>query len=129
MPYEISASIGLLARMAQGSATPAATPSTRQGGKPVPDAGNAVPQPESSPPPERAEVDLSRVAEVLDRFMNEFDRALTFSFDESLGRTVIVVTDPETGEVIRRIPPDEALEMFRAVQGASKRASLLDVVA
>lgn len=35
--------------------------------------------------------------------------SLAFSIDQSAGKTVVRVTDSETGEVLRRIPPEEML--------------------
>jgi len=36
---------------------------------------------------------------------------LQFSVNEASGRTVVTVTDAQTGEVIREIPPSEQLNL------------------
>jgi flagellar protein FlaG len=55
--------------------------------------------------------DLSDVVVELNRFMKTSNRAIEFSLDKSTGDTVVKVTDPSTGEVVRQIPSDEALSL------------------
>ncbi|MCZ6895643.1 MAG: flagellar protein FlaG [Gammaproteobacteria bacterium] len=43
-------------------------------------------------------------------------RSLQFSVDEISGRTVITVVDKETNEVIRQIPPKEALALAQRLE-------------
>ncbi len=46
-------------------------------------------------------------------------RSLQFSVDESTGRTVIKVIDKESGDVIKEIPPEEALRLAEKIQEMS----------
>jgi flagellar protein FlaG len=50
----------------------------------------------------------------LNDFMQQENRALLFSVDDASGRTVIKVTDTETQEVIRQIPPEQALAIMHS---------------
>jgi len=43
-------------------------------------------------------------------------RELEFSVDEDSGRTIVKVTDSETGDVIRQMPAEEALEVSRHIK-------------
>lgn len=58
-------------------------------------------------PQERA-LEVREAIEKLNAQMRDTGRALAFSVDESLNRTVVTVTNSETGTVVRQIP-DEAL--------------------
>lgn len=58
-------------------------------------------------PQERAR-EVREAIESLNAQMRDTGRALAFSVDESLNRTVVTVTNSETGTVVRQIP-DEAL--------------------
>ncbi len=41
---------------------------------------------------------------------------LSFSVDEELGKVIIVVTDPESGEVVRQIPSEEVQHLQRRLR-------------
>jgi flagellar protein FlaG len=43
------------------------------------------------------------------------DTRLTFTIDEDTGETVISIIDSETGEVIKKIPPDEILSLKKRI--------------
>ena len=43
-------------------------------------------------------------------------RELEFSVDEDSGRTIVKVTDSKTGDVIRQMPAEEALEVSRHIK-------------
>ncbi len=47
----------------------------------------------------------------LNDYVQNIRRTLSFSLDESTGRTVIRVYDSETKELIREIPPEETLRL------------------
>lgn len=53
-------------------------------------------------------------------------RAVTFQVDSKSGETYITVLDPETGEVIREIPPEELRELAEKLQQAT--GSVVDVL-
>ncbi len=41
--------------------------------------------------------------------------SLSFSIDNSTGKTIVRITDAQTGEMIRQIPSEEMLEIARSV--------------
>jgi flagellar protein FlaG len=43
------------------------------------------------------------------------DTRLTFTIDEDTGETVISIINSETGEVIKKIPPDEILSLKKRI--------------
>jgi flagellar protein FlaG len=43
-------------------------------------------------------------------------RTLSFSIEESTGRTVIKVYDAETEELIRQIPPEETIRLAEVIE-------------
>ncbi|EWH09464.1 hypothetical protein DS2_12308 [Catenovulum agarivorans DS-2] len=54
------------------------------------------------------------VAEVSE-FINAQNRQLNFDYDDSSNRSVIKVTDSESGEVIRQIPSEEMLKLAQRI--------------
>lgn len=55
----------------------------------------------------------------LNEFLKQEHYSLEFSLDQTLGRVVIRITDAETDQLIRQIPPEEVLAMVRHLaQGA-----------
>lgn len=52
---------------------------------------------------------IRKAASDLNDFAKQIQTSLKFSVDESSGRSVITVTDSQTGEVIRQIPAKEIL--------------------
>lgn len=71
------------------------------------------------------------IAELNDYLQHE-QRALHFSVDDTTGQTVIKVTDTESDQVIRQIPPEEILSVMRSLaegQGeADPRGLLMDAL-
>ncbi len=96
-------------------------PVLNEGGKDVPPAGARLPA-QAPPAPEPA--DLTRMIEALNDFMSSSKRSLHFRYDESAGRTIITVVDPNSGEIVRQIPPEEMLALARSA--VSGRALLFD---
>ena len=80
-----------------------ATPN-RQDGNPVPESGKSAP-----PAPKPA--DLHAAIAQIQRFLAQSSLQLEFVVDEGSGRTIIRVSDPETGQTIRQIPPEEILKL------------------
>jgi uncharacterized FlaG/YvyC family protein len=107
----------------QATAAPrdAAQPQARSG-NPMPVAGAGQPL---APVADAAPPDLSRSAEVLDRYLAESQRSLRFLRDPGAGRTIILVVDPGTGEVLRQIPARERLALARWI--AEPRPSVIDL--
>ena len=87
---------------------PAARPETA-----APASGKDVP----APAPKIA--DLKKMVERLNEFVSDVQRDLKFSVDDASGRTVITVYHAETGEIVRQIPSEEALQIARAVAEGS----------
>lgn len=52
----------------------------------------------------------------INSFVQTQQRNLEFSVDEDTGMTVVKVVDPQTGDVIRQIPSEVALNLARALQ-------------
>jgi flagellar protein FlaG len=50
----------------------------------------------------------------LNDYMQQEQRSLQFSVDDASGRTVVTITDTETKEIIRQIPPAQVLELMRS---------------
>ena len=64
----------------------------------------------------QAEVaEIKRAASQVNDFVKQIDRNLEFSVDESSGRVIITVREPETGKIIRQIPPEELLVIAKLV--------------
>ena len=64
---------------------------------------------ESNSPASREEVEAA-VATIQD-FVQSVRRSLNFSLEEGSGRVVVKVTDAGSGDVIRQIPSEEALQL------------------
>ncbi|HEY8509355.1 MAG TPA: flagellar protein FlaG [Steroidobacteraceae bacterium] len=54
---------------------------------------------------------LAKAAQQIEEYLRSSGRDLEFRIDEATGRTVVSVRDPQTGEVIRQIPSEEALRI------------------
>src|SRR5690606_23362610 len=67
------------------------------------------------------EAERERVVEAIKKiqeFVDETQRGLQFSIDEDTGRTVVKVVARHSGEVIRQLPSEEALELAKRLQDA-----------
>lgn len=87
----------------------AAAPTDLSGGKVVPPAGNTPPAPQP--------MTVREAVEQINSFLSANARDLRFRVDEGSGRTVITVVNPNTGEVIREIPPEEMMAAARSLDG------------
>jgi flagellar protein FlaG len=63
---------------------------------------------------ERADAVKQKVAE-LNQYVQNLDRKLQFSVDDTSGDTIVKVIDKETDELIRQIPSEELLDVKRAI--------------
>lgn len=61
----------------------------------------------------------------LNKFVQSIQRGIQFSVHEETGRSIITVTDRETGEEIRKFPSEEALAIADYI--AETRAQVSDV--
>ncbi|SEE46244.1 flagellar protein FlaG [Pseudomonas anguilliseptica] len=73
------------------------------------DAANSTAQVGNDSPASREEVEAA-VATIQD-FVQTVRRSLNFSLEEGSGRVVVKVTDAGSGDVIRQIPSEEALQL------------------
>ncbi len=100
------------------------------GGKTLPpDSASPAIQVEQ-PAPARADIEQS-VAKIAD-YIQSVQRNLSFSLDDSSGKTVITVTDTETDQVVRQIPSQYILELAQNLKElqdklADSKGNLLEV--
>lgn len=59
--------------------------------------------------------DIVSVVENLNDFAQSVRRNLAFSMQNDTGKVVVEVTDSSTGELIRKIPSEEALELSERI--------------
>ena len=87
-----------------------------QGGKSLPD--QSVNESTTEKPQASNVVNFSLESEVekVNEFVQSIQRDLQFTVDKELERTVIKVTDSESGEIIRQIPEDIFLELARRLK-------------
>jgi flagellar protein FlaG len=67
---------------------------------------------------------VKQAAKQVNDFVKQLDRNLEFTVDESSGRVIITVRDPETGKIIRQIPPEELLVIAKLVSENFASASV-----
>ena len=81
----------------------------------VADSGNQLPQqPETSAKVMKEE--LEDIVAKLNEHVQNVQRNLSFSVDDSSGKTVIRVVDTNTEELIRQIPSEDALRISQSIQ-------------
>ncbi len=98
---------------------------------PVPAAAPAPAVPEDSGNAEAASQgqdtqQLSAAVSKLNDYVQNMRRTLSFSVEESTGRTVITVYDAETKEMIRQIPPEETLKLAELINTQSDSLLISD---
>ncbi len=72
----------------------------------------AASAPVSVPAPEQ----VKQAAQMINKAIQTFSSNLEFSVDDAaVGKTVVKVVDKETGDMIRQIPSEEALDIARAL--------------
>jgi flagellar protein FlaG len=59
---------------------------------------------------------LAEVVEQLSEVVTLMNKGLVFSVDEDSGSAIVKVMDIDTGDIIRQIPSDEALELAQKLQ-------------
>lgn len=62
-----------------------------------------------------ARVAIERAAEQIQSFVQSMGRDLKFSVDGVTGHHVVVVTNPQTGEVVRQMPSPELLKIAQSL--------------
>ena len=68
--------------------------------------------------------DLSHVIENLTRALRDTQSNLSFSVDESTGKTIVRVVRSSTGELVRQIPSEEALAIAASLSPGEHLSSL-----
>lgn len=59
---------------------------------------------------------VQHAVQMINKAIQTFSRNLEFSVDDAaVGKTVVKVVDGETGDMIRQIPPQETLDIARAL--------------
>jgi len=71
--------------------------------------GKVLPPPPDEKPPAPEMPDVEAAVEQIRKYIEGSSRELRFSVQEDTGRTIIKVMDPNTGELIRAIPPEEVM--------------------
>ena len=61
-------------------------------------------------------IDVNSAVAQMNDFIQMEQRDLQFSVDEELGRTIVRVTDRETGDLIRQIPEETFIELARSAR-------------
>ncbi|MEE1920395.1 flagellar protein FlaG [Pseudomonas sp. 148P] len=64
----------------------------------------------------QTDTDLREAVKGLQDYVQSLQRNLEFSVDESTGTTVVKVVARDSGEVIRQIPSETALELAKSLQ-------------
>lgn len=115
---------GLIENGSAGGTGPVVRPSEAAGGNPpvrpstaAPTAapaasasqGRNVQPPQQVSEPGREEV--TKAVQQIQQAVQTMTRSLQFSIDDESGKTVVTLTDSETGEVIRQVPSQEVIEL------------------
>ncbi len=98
------------------SAVPAQVPSLRK----EPGVSSFLPKPDevaSRPAEEDVRDELGNAVTDLQSRMQNVQRDLNFSVDDSTGEVVVKVIDGESGKVVRQIPSEEVLKLAEQLDG------------
>jgi flagellar protein FlaG len=82
----------------------------------LPGAGQSSPQPAAASG--RSQSDIKQAVQDLNNYVQSLRRDLQFTIDDESGETVVKVTDPASGEVIRQIPSEEVLAIAHSLEKA-----------
>lgn len=67
----------------------------------------------------RNQDDMPELIKKIDRFVESFSTKISFLVDNRTGKSIILVTEKETGNLIRQIPPEEMLELASKMEEIS----------
>ena len=73
-------------------------------------------EPTSAPTPAQ----IQSMVAVANKAMQQINASLEFSVDEATNKTVIQVTEKQTGQVIMQFPTEEMLSITRAIDNAQQ---------
>ena len=71
---------------------------------------------------EASESDINKALEVVSSFMNNNNKQVVFSNDNTSGKTVITITDKKTQEVINQFPSEKIISMAERIQNMHREA-------
>ena len=83
-----------------------------RGGASALDASRSAPQPSTSVPDEQS---VREAVAAINQAAKALNNSVQLSLDSGSGRAVVRVIDSETGQLIRQIPSEEALELRQAL--------------
>lgn len=99
--------------------------------QPVAQATNAAPAGGSTETTQVAPVDtrtaVQAAARQIDSYLKSVGRQVEFRVDDDTNTTVVTVRNTATGEVVRQIPSEEALQLARHLEGGSSALLSLTV--
>jgi len=100
----------------------ARVPQTQAPPKTSVESARNAPQPPSSPDPKRAEASIRALqdnfresVEAANERLEQAGQRIDISIDKATNIVVVQVRDRESGETIRQIPPEEALQVTRNI--------------
>jgi flagellar protein FlaG len=64
-------------------------------------------------------MELEKMVETMNEFVNSVNKGLSFRIDEELGRNVVTIYEASSGEVIRQIPDEEMLVILKRLADRS----------
>ena len=88
--------------------------STQGAGQPIVNTARPSPIPASSAPEPSLE-DVRKATQEVQEAVRAMTKSLEFSIDQESGRTIVKLTDTETGETIRQIPSQDMIELSRNI--------------
>jgi len=91
------------------------------GGQTLPETGNNLPRQAGNEPTNSTQ--LKEAVSQINDFVQNVQRDLSFSLDESSGRTVIKVVDSGSGELVRQIPSEEVIALATVLQDVNTESS------
>jgi len=68
------------------------------------------------------EEEVNKALDVVSAFMSNSNKQVAFSNDNSSGKTVIIITDKETNEVINQFPSKKLISMAERIQDLHREA-------
>jgi flagellar protein FlaG len=74
------------------------------------------PHQEAKPAPPIEVPKIESVTKQIDSFLRSMGRTINFRVDPGSGRTIVSVLDATTGEVIRQVPGEEALQLAQRIE-------------
>ena len=66
--------------------------------------------------PQELAANLQKVVEQMTELMKDGGRGVEFRVDSALGRPVLVVTNQETGELIRQLPGEDVVRIAHSIE-------------